>query len=192
MKHAGWRTLLWLFSVNLFISTFTFGGGYVVVPMIRKFFVEKKKVFSEDELMEMAAVAQSSPGAIAINLSALAGYRTAGALGIAVSCCAAVIPPLVILSAISVGYTAFAANRIVAAVLKGMQAGVAALIVDVVADMFAVVLKEKSWLLILIVPFSFAACFVFNINVAVILLVCSAVCVLRVFWMKWRNKNAGV
>ena len=73
-----------------------------------------------------------------------------------------------ILSAISVGYTAFAANRIVAAVLKGMQAGVAALIVDVVADMFAVVLKEKSWLLILIVPFSFAACFVFNINVAAV------------------------
>lgn len=62
----------WLFSINLFISAFTFGGGYVVVPMIRKYFVEQKKLFDEDELMNMAAVAQSVPGAIAINLSALA------------------------------------------------------------------------------------------------------------------------
>ena len=65
----------WLFAVNLFISAFTFGGGYVVVPMVRRYFVEKKQYFSQEELMQMAAVAQSTPGAIAINLSALAGYR---------------------------------------------------------------------------------------------------------------------
>ena len=53
---------LWLCSVNLFISAFTFGGGYVVVPMVRKYYVEQKHVFSNEELMEMAAVAQSSPG----------------------------------------------------------------------------------------------------------------------------------
>lgn len=71
------KLYFWLFGVNLFISTFTFGGGYVVVPMIRKYYVEKKALFSEEELLELAAVAQSSPGAIAVNLSALAGYRTA-------------------------------------------------------------------------------------------------------------------
>ena len=59
---------LWLFKVNFFISAFTFGGGYVVIPMIRKYFVTEKHLFSEDELMDMAAIAQSSPGAIAINL----------------------------------------------------------------------------------------------------------------------------
>ena len=68
--------LLWLAGVNLFISAFTFGGGYVVVPMIRKYFVERRNLFTEEELMEMAAGAQSAPGAIAVNLSALAGYLT--------------------------------------------------------------------------------------------------------------------
>ena len=69
---------LWLAGINLFISTFTFGGGYVVVPMIRKYYVEGKDLFSNDELIEMAAVAQSSPGAIAINLSVLAGKKSCG------------------------------------------------------------------------------------------------------------------
>ena len=84
----------WLFSINLFISAFTFGGGYVVVPMIRKYFVEQKKLFDEDELMNMAAVAQSVPGAIAINLSALAGYRCAGTAGVLISCLASILPPI--------------------------------------------------------------------------------------------------
>ena len=100
----------WLFGVNLFISTFTFGGGYVVVPMIRKYYIEKKHLFSEEELLNMAAVAQSTPGAIAMNLSALAGYRTAGVLGVLVSCTAAVLPPLVILSILSVCYQSFSSN----------------------------------------------------------------------------------
>lgn len=72
------KTYVWLLAVNLFISAFTFGGGYVVVPMVRRFFVEKKQYFTEEELIDMAAIAQSTPGAIAINLSALAGYKATG------------------------------------------------------------------------------------------------------------------
>ncbi|MFQ7739328.1 MAG: chromate transporter, partial [Emergencia timonensis] len=82
---------LWLFNINLFISAFTFGGGYVVVPMVRKYYVEKKELFSEEELMDIAAISQSAPGAIAINLTALAGYRVLGWLGAGVSCMAAII-----------------------------------------------------------------------------------------------------
>lgn len=86
------RKYLWLLATNLFISAFTFGGGYVVVPMIRRFFVTQKQYFTEDELIDMSAIAQSTPGAIAINLSALAGYRVAGIIGALISCLAAVIP----------------------------------------------------------------------------------------------------
>ncbi|NLM86004.1 MAG: chromate transporter [Clostridiales bacterium] len=74
------RDLAWLFFINLFISAFTFGGGYVVVPMIRRYYVDGRKLFTQEELMGMAAMAQSTPGAIAINLSALAGYKVAGLL----------------------------------------------------------------------------------------------------------------
>lgn len=170
---------LWLFSINLFISAFTFGGGYVVVPMIRKYFVEQKKLFTEEELMNMAAVAQSVPGAIAINLSALAGYRSAGMIGVFLSCLAAVLPPVVILSAVSAWYTVFSTNVMIAAVLKGMQAGAAALIVDLVIDMTNMIVKERSIFLTMMVPASFLAGFIFHINVAVILSVCCFLCILR-------------
>ena len=62
------KAYCWLFCINVFISAFTFGGGYVVIPMIKKYYVEEKQLFDEDELMNIAAIAQSSPGAIAINI----------------------------------------------------------------------------------------------------------------------------
>lgn len=168
----------WLFTVNLFISTFTFGGGYIVVPMVRRFFVLKKKYFSEDELMNIAAVAQSAPGAIAINLSALAGFRVGGIWGLLVSCIAAVLPPLVILGAISSFYDVFIQNEIAAAVLKGMEAGVAAIMVDLILDMFVMILKEDSPFLTAMVPAVFIANFIFHIPVALLLILCCFLCTL--------------
>ncbi len=179
---------LWLFAVNLFISTFTFGGGYVVVPMVRRYFVNQKRYFEEKDLMNMAAVAQSTPGAIAINLSALAGYRVAGTLGAIISCIAAVIPPLVLLGFLSAFYTVLISNPIVAAVLKGMQAGVAALIVDLIVDMCAMIGKERSMFLSALIPAAFLANFVFNINVALILVLCCLICIVRAVWKKRREK----
>lgn len=173
---------LWLAGINLFISTFTFGGGYVVVPMVQKYFVQKKGLFTEDELMEMAAISQSTPGAIAINLIGLAGYRTAGSIGLFLSCICAVIPPLVILSVISVCYAAVISNTVVSAVLRGMQAGVAALIVDFIVDMTAMIRKERSWVLNGLVIVSFLISFFTDINVVFILLGGSAVCFLRVLF----------
>ena len=114
------KKCLWLFWINLFIGAFTFGGGYIVVPMINKYFVWKKRLFSKEELLSMAAIAQSTPGAIAVNLSALAGHRTAGMAGVICSCLGAIIPPLVILSIITVWYDAFSSNPAVEAVLRGM------------------------------------------------------------------------
>ena len=156
------KTYVWLLGVNLFISAFTFGGGYIVVPMVRRFFVLKKHFFTEEELVNMAAVAQSTPGAIAVNLSALAGYQTAGVMGAFISCIAAVIPPFVILTVISAFYKIFISNAVIAAVLKGMEAGVAALMVDLIIDMCSLVLKRKSFLLSAMIPLSFKKNFISN------------------------------
>lgn len=179
MQISRLRRCLWLFGINLYISAFTFGGGYVVVPMIRKYFVDGKKLFSEEELMDMAAVAQSTPGAIAINLSALSGLCTAGFAGAAAGSVAAVLPPLLILSIISGCYTAFSTNPAVAAVLRGMQAGVAALIVDLVIDMTRMILRERLVFFSLMVPASFIAASVFGVSAALILTVCCGLCILR-------------
>ena len=98
-----------------------------------------------------------------------------------ISCAASVIPPLVVLGIISGFYDLFIANKIVAAVLKGMQSGVAALIVSVVADMCTVILKEKSFFLFSLIPIAFIANFIFDVNVALILAVCCGLCILRVY-----------
>lgn len=158
------KLLLWLFKTDIFISSFTFGGGYVILPMIRKYFVEQKQLFSEDELMDMAAVAQSSPGAIAINLAVLCGKRVAGWPGIFVAGIGAVLPPLIILSIVSAYYQSLINNQAVSAVLKGMEAGVAALIADVVWYMSQMITKKKETLPILMIPAVFIVNFIFNVN----------------------------
>lgn len=182
------KLYIWLLGINLFISTFTFGGGYVVVPMIRKYFVSSKKLLNEDELLHIAAIAQSSPGAIAINLSTLAGFRVAGIGGAVISCTAAVIPSLIILVFISMFYAAFAANPLISAILRGMQAGVAALIVDFVADMCSMLIKERSLFMTLMIPAAFLANFVLEINVAFILVACILICIVRV-WLNERRRK---
>lgn len=184
----GLKMYVWLLAVNLFISAFTFGGGYIVVPMVRRFFVAKKHCFSEEDLVNMAAVAQSTPGAIAINLSALAGYKTAGIVGASISCIAAVIPPLVILTAVSAFYKIYISNTIIVAILKGMEAGVAALMVDLIIDMCSLILKKKSLLLSAMIPLSFIAHFILEINVALILLFCYLLCIFQMLCKRRKTK----
>ena len=183
---------LWLFKVNFFISAFTFGGGYVVIPMIRKYFVTEKHLFSEDELMDMAAIAQSSPGAIAINLAVLAGFRSAGFSGAVLCGVSSVLPPFLILSVISTCYQVFRDLPVVAAVLKGMEAAVGALIVDIVFDMGAAVLKEKKPFFASLMPAAFAGSFLLGINVMVILLICVAACLVYYYLSAKRAVNAAV
>lgn len=163
------KPYFWLFLTNLFISAFTFGGGYVVIPMVRKYFVLQKKVMTEEELLDMAAVAQSMPGAIAVNLVSLAGYKTAGMAGAVISLFGSILPPFLILSAVSFWYTAFRSNLVVGAVLKGMEAAVAALIVDLVIGMYGQILKQNRRFLSLIAPMAFFAAFFLGIDAAWVL-----------------------
>lgn len=133
-----------LFRFSFSISAFTFGGGYVVIPMMRKYFVDDLKMISEQELLDMAAIAQSTPGAIAVNIAVLVGYRISGLKGAIVTCIGTILPPLIILSVISFFYQSFRNNTIISSILKGMEAGVAATIVDLLIDMWQGVLKEKT------------------------------------------------
>ena len=126
----------WTLFVSTFtLSAFTFGGGYVIVPLMRKKFVETLKWIEEDEMMDLISIAQSAPGPIAVNSSIIIGYRLAGVPGALVTVFGTVLPPMVVLSVISQFYTAFRDNVIVSLVLKGMGIGVAAVIVDVVYTM---------------------------------------------------------
>lgn len=183
------KPLLKLFFTMLYISTFTFGGGFVIVTFMKKKFADELRWIDEDEMLDLAAIAQSSPGAIAVNAAILVGTKVGGFIGMLTAVIATVIPPIVIISVISLFYSAFASNVYVATVLKGMQAGVAAVIADVVCDLGANVLKQKSALHILIAVFSFVAVFFFDVNVILIILSAGAVGVLTVLLKKLRKKE---
>lgn len=172
------KKYLWLFKINLFISAFTFGGGYVVITMIRKYFVTDKQYFSEETLLEMSAIAQSSPGAIAINFSGLAGYYVAGLPGAIISCMAAIIPPLCILSVVSVYYQIIRDSALLSAILKGMEAGVAALIVDVVLSMYQLIYQQKQYVSMFLIPLSFIANYFFTIPILYIIMFNILLCLL--------------
>jgi len=185
-KMNKYRTL---FLSALQLSTFTFGGGFVIIPLMRKKFVEKLHWIDEQEMMDYTAIAQSSPGAIAVNAAILVGYRVAGIAGALIAVLGTVLPPLVILSVISFFYAAFRANQIVSMAMAGMAAGVAAVICDVVFTMGAGVLRQRRVLPVLVMAGAFAATCFFGVNVVVIILVCGVIGALDTIRLERRERR---
>ena len=178
-----------LFLNMLQISSFTFGGGFVIVTLLKRKFCDQFGWVSQQEMLDLTAMAQSAPGAIAVNTAVLVGRRVAGLPGILAAFTGTILPPMVILSVLSLIYNAFAQNRIVALMLHGMQAGVAAVIADVTASMAIGIGKEKKLIPILIRIAAFIANYFLNVNVIIIILVCAVVGALALFWQQRRGKN---
>ena len=159
-----------LFFTMLYISAFTFGGGFVIVTFMKKKFVDELGWIDEQEMLDLTALAQSSPGAIAVNAAILVGWHTGGFWGMVCAVLGTILPPVGILSVLSLFYAAFASNPFVAMVLKGMQAGVAAVILDVVWGLGGKVAREGSLLHLLILAGVFCATFFFHVNVMYLIL----------------------
>ena len=132
-----------LFFETLYLSAFTFGGGYVIVSLLKKKFVDDLHWISEDEMLDLVAIAQSAPGPIAVNGAIVVGYKICGFPGILLSVLGAVIPPFLMLSIISLFYSAFRSNFMIHHMLSGMRCGVSAVIMSVTWDMASGVLIEK-------------------------------------------------
>lgn len=184
------KTLWQLFLSTLYISAFTFGGGFVIVTFMKKKFVDELHWIDEDEMLDLTAIAQSSPGSIAVNAAILVGWRVGGAAGIAMAVLGTLLPPMLILSMISFFYAAFASNRYVALTLRGMQAGVAAVILDVVCGLGSKVVKEHSVLSIALMLCAFAATFFFKINVVFILLAAALVGAVKLLVIRLKEVRA--
>lgn len=184
------RLLLKLFITTLYISSFTFGGGFVIVTFMKRKFVDELRWIDEQEMLDLAALAQSSPGAIAVNAAILVGWRICGFAGMLTAVLGTILPPMMILSAISFFYAAFASNVYVALILKGMQAGVAAVILDVVCSLGYNVVKERSRLSFFILGAAFFATFVFHVNVIYIILAAGVLGGAKAVWINRREKAA--
>ena len=171
-KHVLWK----LFVSTLYLSAFTFGGGYVIVTLMKEKFVDELHWMEEDEMLDLIAIAQSAPGAIAVNGAIVVGYKLAGLLGALVAIVATIIPPFVIITVISYFYELFRDNFIVSKLLAGMQAG-----------MGGGILKQKSAVSDFIMLAAFLATCVFRVNVVYIILACIALGVLRTVLAKRRT-----
>lgn len=167
------KSRLWtLFKTCFIISTCTFGGGMVIISMLQKKFVEELGWIDQDEVMDLVAVAQSCPGVMAVNTSIIIGYRIAGVSGALLTVVGTVLPPMIILTVISMFYVQFRTNPVIALLLKGMQAGVAAVMINVTITMAGNVLKDrKRFSLFMLIAASIAAV-VFGVDIILILLVC--------------------
>ena len=136
-----------LFLRSLIISATTVGGGFVIISVVRALYVEKLKLLTEEEMLEMTSLAQSSPGAVAINLSVVLVYKLCGISGAAIAVLGTFIPPLVIMSLVAAVYGMLGEFRnleIVANIMTGMQTGVSAVVLDAALGMTVTVFREKN------------------------------------------------
>ena len=173
--------LFWtLFKTTFTLSAFTVGGGYVIVPLMRKSFVDKLSWIEENEMLDLIAIAQSAPGPIAVNTSILVGYKIAGVAGALVPLLGTILPPLIILTLLSFIYNAIKDNRIVQALFFGMSIGVAVVILDAVVTMARTVLKTRKVLPVIIMVLAFIATYALKLNIIIIILSCAAIGILAV------------
>ena len=112
---------LWLFLTMLKIGLFTFGGGYAMIALLENEFVEKKKWLEKDEFLDVTAIAESTPGPIAINAATYMGYKNAGIIGSMIATLGICIPSFVMIYAISLFFDAFLSLTLVEYAFKGIQ-----------------------------------------------------------------------
>ena len=177
-----------LFFSTLYLSAFTFGGGYVIVTLLKRKFVDELHWIDEQEMLDFTALAQSCPGAIAVNGAIVVGYKLAGLAGTLVAIIGTIIPPFVIISLISAFYHAFRDNYLVSQMLEGMQAGVGAVIASVTYEMGCGIIKKKDNVATIVMIAAFIAACVLGINVIYIVIASGVFGVIRTIWNRRRKR----
>lgn len=168
--------MLWqLFKATFLLSAFTFGGGFVIVSLMKKKFVEELHWLEEEEMLDITAIAQSSPGPIPINASVILGYRMYGVIGSLVAILGTALPPMIIISVISIFYAQFRSNHIIAIALQVMRAGVAAVIFDVVLNLAKKVVDTRRFLYIALMVTAFVGKVLLGVDAMVVILCCLVV-----------------
>ncbi len=173
MKKKADAKMLWNLFVSMFVlSSCTFGGGFVIVSLMKKKFVDERHWLDEDEMLDITAITQSAPGPLPVNASVIIGYRMAGILGSVIAVLGTILPPMIIISLISLCYEEFRTNRVIALALQVTRAGVAAVIMDVTLNLTGNVLKMKRALYTTMMVVCFVAVTVFDVSAMMVILTC--------------------
>ena len=145
------KEYLSLFLTMLKIGLFTFGGGYAMIALLENEFVAKKKWIEKDEFLDVAAIAESTPGPIAINAATFIGFKNAGIIGSIIATLGICIPSFVIIYAISLFFDAFLSLTLVAYAFKGIQICVVYLILSTGLKMLKQMKKTKFNIIIILI-----------------------------------------
>lgn len=181
---------LWtLFKSMFMLSACTFGGGFVIVSLMKKKFVEELKWLEEDEMLDVTAITQSAPGPLPVNASVIIGYRMAGVKGSLTAILGTILPPMIIISIISVFYEQFRTNPYIATALQVMRAGVAAVIFDVVINLAKNVLNTKRLLYIVMMITAFVAAYLLDVSAMLIILTCLGIGLVDLAATLYRRKK---
>ena len=166
------RGKLWkLFATFFKIGAFTFGGGYAMIPLIQKEAVEKNGWVTDDDILEIIAIAESTPGPIAINSATFVGYRTCGVLGSVCATLGVVLPSFVIILLISFVLRQFQELKAVQYAFNGIRAGVLALLFKALWTMYKK--APKSWASYVVMGASFVLTAIFDVNVLFVIIGCA-------------------
>ncbi len=163
------RFYLRLFWTTFSLSLFTFGGGFVIISLMRKKMVVKLGWIDDEQMLDFVTIAQSSPGPIAVNGSLMVGYHLAKTAGALVAVLGTVLPPMIILTLVSLGYQAVSENVWIEAAFHGMRAVVAAIVLQVTWALFKPFLKNKNMLAIVLFVLSFVALYVLKVNIMLVM-----------------------
>ncbi len=171
------KSLRTLFFTFLKIGAFTFGGGYAMIALLTAEFVQKKQWLTSDEFLDMVAVAESTPGPVAVNSATYIGYRIAGVPGAAVSTFAVCLPSFVTIFMISLFFDQFLALKYVQYAFDGIQVCVVYLILSAGLRMLRQLARQTLSVVILaVVITAMVACSLLAVNFSSIacILVCGA------------------
>ena len=160
------RLCLQLFLTFMKIGVVTFGGGYAMIPIIENEISVKKGWISGDDLLEVVAISETTPGPIAICAATFIGYRTGGVAGAFASTFGVVLPSFVIIYLISLFLRTFEQLEVIKYAFFGIRAGVLALLIKAIISMFKK--SPKNIAAYIIMAASFAAAVIFSVNVIII------------------------
>ena len=163
------KKALKLFTTFFKIGAFTFGGGYAMIPLIQHEVAEKNKWITDEDILEIVAIAESTPGPIAINSATFVGYRVCGVLGSTAATLGVVLPSFIIILAISFVLAAFQELRAVKYAFMGIRAGVLALVIKALVSMFKKC--PKGWVSYAVMTFAAAVGIFTDINVFLIIII---------------------
>ncbi len=172
------RFYLKLFWTTFILSLFTFGGGFVIISLMRKKMVVTLNWINDEEMMDFVTIAQSSPGPIALNGSLMVGYHLANIPGALIAGLGTVIPPMIILTLVSLGYETVKSNLWIAAAFHGMRPVVAAIVLQVTWALLKPVLGKKKFIPIAMFVLAFVALYFLKVNIMLVMVICVAVAVI--------------